>query len=561
MTTLDLKKKLREINKKSYSMYKTLAGVYEFETYQLCIDHVQGDPFAAPSRIRICIPEKIHGFSKCDYDQYWKKIALQDYILRQLNRAIRRLEDRNMGSGKSGTITTCRTGQTMLERIAVIFERQQLTVRLEIGFPARGRTILSEELEKILFEILPNIVNQSLLSKRLNKREIDQWIQLSENQESIRRQLKKRGLVAFLANDSILPRESGISEYPMKHAVRLRSPKAMEVTMEVPYGKPLTGMGIPEGITVIAGGGYHGKSTLLKALEMGVYNHIPGDGREYVITREDAWKVRAEDGRYIGHCNISPFIQNLPKKQDTSDFTTLNASGSTSQAANVIEGIESGTDVFLIDEDTTATNFMIRDQWMSRLVSDQEEPITPFIRKIRNLYEEHGISTVIVVGSSGDYLAVADRVIQMEQYEIYDVTQKAKTIMKDYKPITAIAFPKLTFGQPFYGKIAVDKYRDYKIKTSGTDTLSLNYETMDLRYLEQLIDPGQTIALGAMMRYALKYSIDGKQSKQQIVAAIMKKVKEEGLMSMIPNGYPSGHPVLPREQELYACLNRWRREK
>ena len=428
MTTSDLKKKLREINKKSYGMYKTLAGVYEFGTYQLCIDHVQGDPFASPSRIRLCIPEKTHGFSKTYYDKYWKKVALEDYILRQLNRAIKRWEDRAMGSGKSGAITTCRTGQVMLERIAVLLERQTLVVRLEIGFPARGRTILSEELEKILFEILPKIVEQSLLFRSMNKRELERWIQVSENQEYIRKQLEQDHLVAFLANGAILPRESGVSERPMKDAVLLQSPETMKVTMNIPYGKPIEGMGIREGITVIAGGGYHGKSTLLKALEAGVYNHIPGDGREYVLTRASAWKVRAEDGRYIGNCNISPFIQNLPKQQNTDHFTTLNASGSTSQAANVIEGIESGTDLFLIDEDTTATNFMIRDQWMSRLVSDEKETITPFIRKIRSLYEEQNISTVIVVGSSGDYLAAADCVIQMEQYYAYDVTKKQKRL-------------------------------------------------------------------------------------------------------------------------------------
>ena len=487
-------------------------------------------------------------------------MAFEDYILRQLNRAIKRWEDRAMGSGKSGVITTCRTGQVMLERIAVLLERQTLVVRLEIGFPARGRTILSEELEKILFEILPKIVEQSLLFRSMNKRELEHWIQVSENQEYIRSQLEQNHLVAFLANGAILPRESGVSERPMKGAVLFRSPETMEVTMNVPYGEPIKGMGIREGITVIAGGGYHGKSTLLKALEAGVYNHIPGDGREYVLTRASAWKVRAEDGRYIGNCNISPFIQNLPKQQNTDHFTTLNASGSTSQAANVIEGIESGTDLFLIDEDTTATNFMIRDQWMSRLVSDEKETITPFIRKIRSLYEEQNISTVIVVGSSGDYLAAANCVIQMEQYYAYDVTKKAKEIMRDYQAAANLSFPKLQFDQPFSGSIPVDKYHDYKIKTNGTDTVILNRESIDLRYLEQLIDPGQVIALGAILRYALKNSINGTKTKQQIINEIAEKIEKEGLISIIPKGYPSGHPVLPRVQEIYGCFNRWRRQ-
>ena len=101
-------------------------------------------------------------------------------------------------------------------------------------------------------------------------------------------------------------------------------------------------MGIRKGITLIVGGGYHGKSTLLKALEAGVYNHIAGDGREFVITDDTAFKLRAEDGRSITGVDISPFIKNLPNKKDTVHFSTEDASGSTSQAANLMEALESG---------------------------------------------------------------------------------------------------------------------------------------------------------------------------------------------------------------------------
>ncbi len=559
MTPQDLKKKLNFVNHKSYGMYKELQGNYTFSQYVLYIDHVQGDPFAAPSRVRVRISEKMHQMKKEWYDTKQKKRALEDYLLRLVLASIRRYENRNMGSGKSGSITTCRTGQEVLERIAVIFDKSELEVRMEIGFPARGRTILADELETILFSILPQILEHACYKKNLKESEIEKRILLAVEQEEIRKQMKKKGLIAFLADGSILPRESGVSERPMKDAIPFSSPDSMRVTMELFNGKTISGMGIPKGITVITGGGYHGKSTLLKALERGVYDHILGDGREYVLTDESAWKVRAEDGRYIQECDISPFISNLPGGQDTTKFSSLNASGSTSQAANVIEGIESGTEVFLIDEDTTATNFMVRDEWMSELVADEKEPITPFIRKIRSLYEDRGISTVIVVGSSGDYLTVADHVLQMDCYRIKDVTDRAKEISKKIPVPGDQKFPDMKFDRPFTGKMPTDKYGDYKIKTGGCDTLILNKETIDLRYLEQIADPGQLVTLGAMLRFILKCGWTGKLTKQQMIDALYQEIEKKGFLSVIPNGYSAGHPVMPRKQEVYGMLNRWRR--
>lgn len=560
MTVQELKNKLKQIDRKSYGMYKGLAGSYDCGGYELCIDHVQGDPFAAPSRVRLCIPQRIHGFPAQLYDNKVKKLMLEDYLLRQLKNSIYRYEERGSGSGKSGVITTCYTGQEVLERIAVVIDGRQITARIEIGFPARGRTIMAGELEHILCRIVPEIVEASFYYKNQNKRAIQRAMELAENQESIRTQLKEKRLTAFIANGSILPRESGISQKPMKNAVPFQSPKSMEVMMKVPYGEPIKGMGIPEGITVIVGGGYHGKSTLLKAVETGVYNHIPGDGREYVITEETALKIRAEDGRYVRSCDISPFISNLPGRQDTTDFTTLNASGSTSQAANVIEGIESGAKVFLIDEDTTATNFMIRDQIMGRLVADEKEPITPFIRKIRALYEQQGISTIIVVGSSGDYLAAADRVIQLDCYQAKDVTKRAKEIAVECLCPECQKFPAPSYRKPFTGKMKTDKYNDYKIKTGGKDTLVINKENIDLRYVEQIMDGGQVAALGAMMRFAFQKGMDGRKTKNQVVDMVYEQIERQGFASIIPKGYPAGHPAMPRRQELYCCLNRWRRD-
>ena len=368
-TSIELEKKLMSINKKSYPAYKELRGSYIFPEFQLNIEHVQGDPFASPSRISIAVKKEQAGFPKEYYKTNHQRIALQDYLTRSFAHAVDKYTFQAKGSGKSGLIQVSRCGQEILERSAFEIENGNVLVRFEVGFPANGRTINAIELKKIIFEYLPNIVKQSLFYANCKKEEIKRVIELAEDQQYIRDELEKKNLVAFIANGSILPRESGVSQKPMKNATVFQSPKSVEVEMNLPNRGKIYGMGIPKGITLIVGGGYHGKSTLLKAVEQGIYNHISGDGREYVITQNDAVKIRSEDGRAVSHVNISPFINDLPNKKDTKDFSTEDASGSTSQAANVVEAIQSGSKLLLIDEDTCATNFMVRDSLMQMIVS------------------------------------------------------------------------------------------------------------------------------------------------------------------------------------------------
>lgn len=467
-----------------------------------------------------------------------------------------------MGSGKSGRITTCRTGQKILERIAVVFSENRLELRFEMGFPARGRTILAKEMEQLLFDILPKLAESSLIYGNWNdsaKEKLKCTLELADDQEVIRKELEKRKLVAFVADGSILPRESGVSDLPMKKAVAFQSPESLRIQLDLPHKGKITGMGIPEGITVIVGGGYHGKSTLLKALEQGVYNHISGDGREYVITRDNAMKIRAEDGRSVLHTDISLFINHLPNGQDTRDFSTENASGSTSQAANLIEALESGSRLLLLDEDTSATNFMIRDQVMTRLVSDDKEPITTLLRHIRTLYERFGISFVIVVGSSGDYLSVADHVLQLDHYEVKDVTKTAKEICRQ-EGITNFGVSETLVYPEFSRILKPARAGRMKCKSMGTDTVLLDREPVDVRYLEQLVDDGQTVGLVYLMQYILTAQ---KQPEKitDLMERIYRQIEEKGFASVVPPSYSCGQPVLPRRQELAACLNRYRQAK
>ena len=558
----ELKQLLDRIDHRGYPAYKDTKGQYQFQGYIFSIDHVQGDPFASPSKVSVQVKGSTAGFPEELYKGRHQRAALQDEMTRQFYHAIQKYAFRAKGSGKSGLISVSKCGQEVLERTACEINPKNgdVKLRFEVGFPANGRTINARELEKIVFGFLPECVEQSLFYKNCDKKRVRSIIDLAEDQQYIRDELEKKDLIAFVANGAILPRESGVSDKPMKGAVRFQSPKEMEVTMKLPHKGEISGMGIRRGITLIVGGGYHGKSTLLKALELGVYNHIQGDGREYVITKDDAMKIRAEDGRSIKKTDISMFINDLPNGKDTRGFYTEDASGSTSQAANVIESMEAGASVMLIDEDTSATNFMIRDELMQRVIHRDMEPITPFIDRILELYQEYGISTVIVAGSSGAYFHIADTIIQMDHYEPKEITKLAKETAKDFPAMSGMENPaeKPVFVRcPRQGRGFKPNDR-IKMKTMGKEMVQINRETIDLRYVEQLADTEQVSALGYCVRYAEKHLFQGKDTIQNVVDKLEEKICREGLSSLCESTASVANLAMPRRQEIFACLNRYR---
>ena len=557
----ELRSLLRQIDRKSYPAYKDTKGKYQFPEYVLSIDHVQGDPFASPSKVSVLISGGKAAFDRYFYESEHRRIAFQDHLLRHVAAKINEYSFKAKGSGKSGLLSISRPGQEILERSACIVDPAggDIAVRMEIGFPANGRTVNSGELEKILFDFLPACVRQTLFSAAYRREDLKAVADLADDRQFIREKLPELNLAAFVANGSVLPRKSGISSLPMKDAVAFCSPASMEVTLDLPHHGPLKGMGIRKGVTLIVGGGYHGKSTLLEALELGVYGHIAGDGREYVITDESAVKLRAEDGRSIQNTDISMFIRNLPNGKDTSHFYSEDASGSTSQAAATVEAMEMGAGLLLIDEDTSATNFMIRDELMQRVVNRDAEPIIPFIDRVRELYERWGISTILVAGSSGSYFRKADCVIQMNRYQPAEITALAK---KEAAEFSLASEEVKQADTPSFRRVvkrdaAFAKEERIKMKTLGLEGFSVNRETVDLRYVEQLSDPQQITALAYMIKHLKLHSFDGSRTVQEAVEKLYGEIAAKGFSAFCGPDLP-GNLALPRKQELYAALNRCR---
>ena len=573
----ELRQQLRSINRKSYPAYKGLKGLYHFGNYILSIDHVQGDPFASPSHVSIQISHRDAGFPVEYYKDTLTGTTLCDYLTRQFEKQVSQYSFRAKGSGKSGLLTVSHCGQEVLSRTACEITEKGITARFFVGFPANGRTINATELEKILFDFLPVCIHKSFFYSSLNAKELQNYIELADDQEFIRQTLPAKNLCAFIADGSILPRESGISSRPMKASVPFTSPDSLRISMELPHKGKITGMGIPKGITLIVGGGYHGKSTLLNALELGVYNHIPGDGREYVITDTTAVKLRSEDGRFIKDVDISMFINDLPNKKDTRCFSTLDASGSTSQAAGIVESIEAGSHLFLLDEDTSATNFMVRDAFMQQVIQREKEPITPFLERAEDLYKKAGISTILVAGSSGAFFHIADTIIQMDNYVPKNITASVKKLCSQYPlPAVSVTDFQLPHSHRIMSKPAESsnhlrhnsrgnhsdsgaaKPERLKTRISGTDGFSLGRQEIDLRYTEQLIDTEQTAALGLLLKYAVEHLADGRRTLPEIVQFLWKNLSLHGLSFFTENQKISCGYAIPRIQEIYACLNRYR---
>ncbi len=564
MTNEALSQKLKFIDGKDYGAFQSIMGEYSYPDFKLYIDRIQKDPYAPPSTgiFHVRVPREKANIPADTTDSHIREVALRDFFARQFYSNCLKISKGRRGTGHSGIIIIAKPEQAILERSSIVINNNFIEARFFIGLPASGRQISAKIAETMLFDELPEIVRLSLYTANLHMDDIYRHIKTAEDAEFLRNRLRSLGLIAFIADGAVLPRASGIDPKPLKEqtVVTFRSPERLKVKIDLPNAGTVTGMGVPKGVTLIVGGGYHGKSTVLNAMELGIYNHIPGDGREQCASLSGTVKVRASSGRYVVKTDISTFISNLPLKKDTTLFSTENASGSTSQAASISEAIEAGAEVLLMDEDTCAANFMIRDKRMQQLVTKRNEPITSFIDKVRQLYEEKDISTVLVMGGSGDYFDVADHIIQMVEFIPKDVTQNAHEISKNFPTGRANEG-----GQSFGSSIqriplgnSLNPYNEYnKIRISASDPYKLLFgqAAVDLSDVEQIVETAQTKAIGRAIYYAQKH-MDGKKTLKEIINIVMDVINSNGID--ILDKRLIGDLARFRALELAAALNRIR---
>jgi predicted ABC-class ATPase len=558
----DLRSRLYGLDGQGYGAYRSVKGTYDAGRLVLHIEHVQGDPYATPSRFRIAVPAVHAGYPEWTRSTRDRRRAAADFLNRVLCARMRAAE-RTAGSGRSGELRVLRPGQEVLERTSLgLHEDGSVDARFRVGLPARGRRILGRAAAELVCTTLVETAKAALFFSSLDETGLRGHVEAVEDAVHLRAQLRDRALVAFVADGSRLPRRSGVDDHPMDGdaVVPFEAPESLRIELETPNSGSIAGMGVPEGMTLIVGGGYHGKSTLLRALERGVYDHVPGDGRERVVTVPGAVKVRAEDGRGVAGTDISNFIGPLPGGTDTAFFRTENASGSTSQAAAIVEALEVGADVLLLDEDTSATNFMIRDARMQRLVSSAHEPIIPFIDRVRELSGALGVSTVAVIGGSGDYFDAADTVLAMRGYlpeEVTRLAREAATALPTTRRREGEHWTPLAQRCPLPASIDARKgRRSVFIRVRSRDRVEFGAETLDLSAVEQIVEPAQTRAMAHALVWARGAALDGQRGMAEAMQCLMSDIDEQGLKAVYP--HDAGELAAFRRYELAALLNRLR---
>jgi predicted ABC-class ATPase len=573
----ELRQILKRIDGRSYNAYHEIRGEFTQRAFTLFIDHVQGDPFATPSKLRLRVDQACAELPEELHHNPVRRLAFEDFLTRRFDRAIRNdrgSQGERRGSGKSGVVAVDVGGQEVLERTATVLTPDWVEIRLEVGLPANGRRILGREAEKLLCDQLFAIAEAALVRPPVD--EARRFVDCIENQEEIRTCLPKLGLIAFIGNGAHLPRESGASDRPLvgESSVAFEAPESLRVKIDLLHPveiggaacRSIEGLGIRKGVTLIVGGGYHGKSTLLDAIERAVYPHIPGDGREWVISDRSLVKIRAEDGRRAEKVDIDAFIRNLPQGRSTTAFESDDASGSTSQAASLVEALEAGASGLLLDEDTSATNFMVRDARMQALIQKEYEPITPFVERVRELHETLAVSTVLVMGGCGDYFDTSDTVIAMRDFLPLDVTEEARTIAANasssrqkeaVNPLREIAR-----RIPMRGSIDASRGRKpVSIRVRSLDRIEFGREKIDLRGVEQIVDTSQTRAIASAIYFASARLIDGDRTLREVLDALDEIFDNRGLDELDPFyrvGHHPGNYARPRRFEIAAAINRLR---
>ena len=542
----ELTRLLARLDGAGYARYRELDGTWQFPGFTLRVVRAQPDPFAPPTRLEVVVPAGGTGIPAEALRDEVRRRALADWLARQ---AAARLRDTRFRVDAGG--------QEVLARSACGVEPLGgVTLRLGLELPGPGRRVDGRGTRRLLCDLLPDAVERALHWPAARSVEVWNHLATVEDACALRGLLAERGLVAFVGDGSVLPRRSGVDDRPLAvGAIPFQSPPELRVALELPNRGSVTGMGLRDGVTLIVGGGFHGKSTLLRAIERGVYDHVPGDGRELAVARADTVRIRAEDGRCVTRVDISGFVSGLPLGGDTTDFSTANASGSTSQAANLVEALEVGARVLLIDEDTAATNLMVRDARMRALVSAGHEPLTPLVDVVRSLHGDHGVSTVLVMGGCGDYLDVAGTVVMMDELSAYDVTARARQIAAAAPRPGAeeLRFPAVRTRLPDPSSV-VGREGRRRIRSRGLEALILGDETIRLGAVEQLVDPSQVPGAGlAVLRLAEGGHLDG-----AALPAALESLEAElarGGLEALARGY-TGDFAMPRRFEVAAALNR-----
>ena len=553
-----LRDKTLTLDGKPYAAYKSLEGAYRFERFVLFIDEVPVDPPATPVPIRVRMDQAEAQIPRALWTTSVRRSALEDFVGRRWHEAARRI---GRARGGRGGIFIEPGGQAILARTTCRVSEDSVEVRAHAILPAEGRKASGRQVQTLWFEDLGQIVESALVFAP-HAAEGERHVDAADDHHALRALLAERGLVAFLADGSMLPRDPESDRPALARLVTFQAPPEVSVTLDLPHRGAVSGMGIPRGVTVIVGGAFSGRSTLLRAIASAVYAHLPGDGREYCAAAADAVWIRADDGRHVEGVNLAPFIAALPGGEDPARYHGAATPPLVAEVASITEALEAGTSLLLFDEDSTAPRLLARDPLWRHLRPEARESVTPLADLVRPLYAESGVSTIIAGGTGSSLPGVADTVIAMEGFRPSVVTAAAKELSAQW-PAVRVAevrgFGGTHHRVPLGDSLSFLRGRRLRPDASGAGSLILALETIDLRALAQLADASQVRGVGAALVFAAERGYaDGTRTVREILSVLDGDITAGGVDVLSPRDYPVGDIALPRRQEIAAVLSRLR---
>lgn len=550
---------LRQIDGHQPSEYSKLAGDFDFTRFVLHninIPSFESEP--CESLFVIHVPQMIAGFPESIYDSPIRRTALEDYLTRKMDDAIQCVSHRQASGLAECRISIARPGQEILPRSSMVIARDYVEARIMVRLPVVLGKIAADEARILFLDYLPEIVNSSLIYCYLNSKELLRFVSLMEDADTIRHDLQSRGMVSFAATGSKLNRHLG-TDLPSQDGARLEVASELEVEVSTPNAGRVRGLTIPVGVTLIIGDNYSGRSELINALAAGIYNHIPNDGREQVISVPDAVHIVAESGRSIQKVDISPFLLTSRTGESTKEFSSSCATPAESQMAGVTEALHVGAQALFFDESSSDPTFLAMDSRVTRLSDTWGGGMASLSDRARQIADDLRVSVVVgACACAAEFIPIADTILLIDNYRVVDITKKAREL--DLAKPTR--FPRCDLPTPN------DSYRwvipssldpslgreEAVIQTNGRLQLLFGRHIVDLSAVPQIADVHQTLAIGWLLYHAKLYHLDDSRTVSEILDLLDKDLATDGMDAITRD--LRGDLARPRRFEIAAALNR-----
>ena len=552
---------LAEIDGKPFAEYERLLGDFDFARYVIKCSKIEITRDAENPVFNIRVPQSIAELPGHLYDSPVRRTALEDYLVRNLCAVTERIARFNESGWARRNILIAEPGQKILPRTAVIVTKEYIDARIRIALPykvyATGERLVDAEMaRKVFFEDLPEVVSSSIFCCNLDLDEAEEFVNGMEDADRVRQTLSTLGLVSFVGEGSLLAREPNSDLPDYERIAPFEVSESAQTEIEVPNSGKIIGLGIPVGLTVVLGDAANGRKDFMSAIAAGVFNHIPGDGREAVVTVSDAVQIEVDRGRSVQEVNITPFLSEAEDGNPAS-YSTRSADSFISQAAGTIEALEVGARVLIFDENTSASAFLTTDARVAALLGST--PRASLAQRARQIVDELGIS--LVIGGENlvaEYIPLADTVLKVEDFQVTNITEEAKALNLALPPEAAAVNLGPMLGRsrwimPSSIDAAVGN-KDVVIEAVDLKAIQFGRSVIELDSVPQIADESQTLTLGLLLYYAkLRYMQEG-YPLREMLDMIDRDLSSEGLGTISRD--LRGDLARPRRYELAAALNR-----